>query len=276
MAEVIKRHRISSKNPGVTVNKISKKNIDDYYPAHRHDFYEVLFFTGGSGVHIIDFKEFDIVPGIICLLTPGQVYEMKEVNCEGYVLPITKDLFYQIQKIENISFAPFFYNSDNSHSIVIEEKAMDIFLGIISLMEFEYTKPAFNINLIRNYLSAFLLNCLVYAKGEVDSKFTDRMAILLEEINKNCIQERNVAFYADKLCISSKHLNDLCRDSFGKTVSAIIYERVILEAKREIAFTDKDIREIAYGLEFNDPSYFSRFFKKNVGMTPDEFRKISR
>lgn len=276
MKETIQLHSLPSELSSFCVEKIVRDNIDNYYPAHRHNFYELLFFTGDGGEHKIDFKTFSLNRGMICLLSPGQVHEMKEIKCKGYVVVIPQELFLQIENRENASFAPFFYNPDNSHSIKIKENDMDVFLGIISLMEREYLKPEYNINLIRNYLSAFLLNCLDYAQADGDYKFTDRMAILLKEINNNYISERNVAFYADKLCISAKHLNDLCRNSFAKSVSALIYERLSLEAKREIAFTDKDIREIAYELEFNDPSYFTRFFKKNVGMTPDEFRKISR
>lgn len=276
MSGKIKIHNLSGCNFAIEVSEICNDNKSMFYPAHRHDFYELFFFTEGEGQHRIDFKEFDIKPNKIYMLTPGQVYEMKDVDCKGYVIAFSNELFYQIQKIENLSFNPLFYNSDNSHSITIDSYNKGVFLNLFSLLRNEYLKPQFNTNLIRNYLSAILINCLDYVDEKAEHKITERIMILLEEINRSFISERKVTYYANKLCLSSKHLNDLCKQSLGKSVSLLIHERLILEAKRDIAFTDKDIKEIAFELEFSDPSYFTRFFKKNVGATPEEFRKISR
>lgn len=79
--------------------------------------------------------------------------------------------------------------------------------------------------------------------------------------------------YADLLYITPNHLNALCQDLLGKTAGELIRDRIILEAKRLLTNADMTIAEIAYNLNFQDNSYFNRFFKKNVGATPDEFRK---
>jgi AraC-like DNA-binding protein len=79
--------------------------------------------------------------------------------------------------------------------------------------------------------------------------------------------------YADLLYITPNHLNALCHDLLGKTAGDLIRERVLLEAKRLLTNADMTVSEIAYDLNFQDNSYFNRFFKKNVGVTPDEFRK---
>jgi len=79
--------------------------------------------------------------------------------------------------------------------------------------------------------------------------------------------------YADLLYVTPNHLNALCQDLVGKTAGDLIRDRVLLEAKRLLTNADMTVTEIAYDLNFQDNSYFNRFFKKNVGMTPDEFRK---
>jgi AraC-like DNA-binding protein len=79
--------------------------------------------------------------------------------------------------------------------------------------------------------------------------------------------------YAELLYITPNHLNALCVELLGKTAGDLVRDRLLLEAKRLLTNADMTVTEIAYDLNFRDNSYFNRFFKKNVGMTPDEFRK---
>ncbi|MDQ3843672.1 MAG: helix-turn-helix domain-containing protein, partial [Bacteroidota bacterium] len=79
--------------------------------------------------------------------------------------------------------------------------------------------------------------------------------------------------YAELLYVTPNHLNALCQDLLGKTAGDLIRNRILLEAKRLLTNADMTVTEIAYDLNFQDNSYFNRFFKKNVGVTPDDFRK---
>lgn len=79
--------------------------------------------------------------------------------------------------------------------------------------------------------------------------------------------------YAEFLYVTPNHLNALCQDLLGKTAGDLIRDRVLLEAKRLLTNADLTVTEVAYDLNFQDNSYFNRFFKKNVGVTPDDFRK---
>ena len=79
--------------------------------------------------------------------------------------------------------------------------------------------------------------------------------------------------YAALLYITPNHLNALCKELLGQSAGEIIRDRVILEAKRLLVIKDYSVAEIAYDLNFNDNSYFTKFFKKVVGVTPEEFRK---
>jgi len=79
--------------------------------------------------------------------------------------------------------------------------------------------------------------------------------------------------YADLLYVTPNHLNALCQDLLGKTAGELIRDRILLEAKRLLTNADMTVTEIGYILNFQDNSYFNRFFKKYVGVTPDEFRK---
>ena len=75
------------------------------------------------------------------------------------------------------------------------------------------------------------------------------------------------------LFITPNHLNALCKEHWGMQAGEVIRNRIILEAKRLLVNQQTSISEIAYTLNFKDNSYFSKFFKKSVGITPEEFRK---
>jgi AraC family transcriptional activator of pobA len=85
-------------------------------------------------------------------------------------------------------------------------------------------------------------------------------------------KERQLAFYADKLAMTVDRLNDHVKRATGVTAGHLIRHRVLTEAKRQLVFTSQPIHEIAYDLAFSDPSHFARFFRKQTGTTPHEFR----
>jgi AraC family transcriptional activator of pobA len=79
--------------------------------------------------------------------------------------------------------------------------------------------------------------------------------------------------YAALLYITPNHLNALCNDLLGKPAGEVIRDRILLEAKRLLINADMSISEIAWQLNFADNSYFTKFFKKQTGITPEAFRK---
>ena len=85
-------------------------------------------------------------------------------------------------------------------------------------------------------------------------------------------RERQLSFYAGKLAMMPGRLNDHVKRAAGVTAGHLIRQRVLTEAKRQLVFTSQPIHEIAYDLAFSDPSHFARFFRKQTGTTPHEFR----
>jgi AraC family transcriptional activator of pobA len=91
-------------------------------------------------------------------------------------------------------------------------------------------------------------------------------------IEENFRKERQIGFYAGRLAMTSDRLNDHVKRAAGVTAGHLIRHRVLTEAKRELIFTSRAIHEIAYELGFADPSHFARFFRKQTGSTPQDFR----
>ena len=107
----------------------------------------------------------------------------------------------------------------------------------------------------------------------------DRKKQLLSEfrklVNNGFAELKTPKGFAQMLNISPNYLNAICKEIYNKTVSEIIQERVILEAKRLLAHTGLSVSEISYKLGFEDNSYFGRYFKKAVGMPPEKYRTIT-
>lgn len=95
----------------------------------------------------------------------------------------------------------------------------------------------------------------------------------IELVTEHHNQERGMAFYADKLCLTPKYLSKLVKLSSGRSAPDWIDSFVILEAKNLLKYSDKPIKEIVYLLNFPNQSVFYKFFKAHTGMTPSEYRK---
>ena len=98
------------------------------------------------------------------------------------------------------------------------------------------------------------------------------MKIFNNLLESNFANEKAPSFYAAKMNISLKHLNRICKDLFNKTVTELITQKVILESKRRLTFSDRSISEISEELGYLNYSYFTRLFKKSTGFTPSKFR----
>jgi AraC family transcriptional activator of pobA len=109
--------------------------------------------------------------------------------------------------------------------------------------------------------------------GAVTLSRTDvRVDQLRRLVDEHFRKERMISFYAERLAMTSDRLNDHVKRATGVTAGHLIRQRVLTEAKRQLVFTSQAIHEIAYDLAFSDPSHFTRFFRKQTGMTPQAFR----
>ncbi len=92
-------------------------------------------------------------------------------------------------------------------------------------------------------------------------------------VEENFRKQRLLGFYAKKLAMTPERRNDHVKRAPGVTAGHLIRQRVLTEAKRQLVFTAQPIHEFAYDLAFSDPSHFARFFRKQTGTTPHEFRE---
>jgi len=258
-----------------------QKHKDLYFP-HKHTFYHLVLFTKGAGTHAIDFKTFDVTPNQIYFMIPGQVHSWNfEGEVDGYVIHFSSSFFESfLLKNEYLDQFPFFSGVIEDAVIQIgpsiQQKIIGLFEDIIT--ESEIT-DRMSLDLIRSLLLQVFILLSRTTTGQKEKQALPYNYTLLKTFQK--LIEKNFATlklprdYAELMYITPNHLNALCNDLLGISAGEVIRNRVLLEAKRLLINLDLTIAEIGYQLNFNDNSYFTKFFKKYTGSTPEEFRKVT-
>ncbi|WP_343696787.1 helix-turn-helix domain-containing protein [Flavobacterium sp.] len=248
---------------------------------HRHDSYLMVFFTKGSGKHEVDFDQFEIKRGSLFVLQPGQMHHWSlSEDVEGFVIIFSQELYNLYFGQKKINDYNFYHSIHNRPEMVFEEAEIPKILPYFNLLIQENSKDnKFQLDKLLN-----LLDCIHI---EVSRKYSEtyshqahsynikinKFESLLEEYFRT---QKLPSFYAEKLNITLKHLNRICNEILQKTATEVITDRVILEIKRMLIDKQLAVNEVAFKVGYEDYSYFSRFFKKQTGMSPTEFRNTVR
>jgi AraC family transcriptional activator of pobA len=248
---------------------------------HRHDCFLILLITNGKGTHTIDSITYKVRPFALYFIMPGQVHSWSfSEDVKGFALFFKLDFYTNYTRERHLGKNPLFNSSSLCNYLQLDPKAEGALVNLLDLMhgEFQNNNPGRE-EVLRNGLDMLLVRIARYCdqntlRAPIHS-LSQQVARLQRLIETNFREMRLPNEYAEKMNISPKHLNALCKRTLNKTVTDLIHERVILEAKRLLAFTDLRIKEVADDLGFNDKSYFLRFFKKRTGVTPEQFRKDS-
>jgi AraC-like DNA-binding protein len=259
---------------------------ESYNPTepHRHNYYEIFYFLRGAGEHDIDFRTYPIRDNSIHFISPGQVHQVRRSpESHGYILLFTAE-FYAVNLGKERIFAelPFMSQSSPNPVLLLSEHQQSPFLETIKMFEAELRADrAHREEMLRAYLNIFLVHARrlfeetarADGSGSPAHELIDRLRILIEH---HFTTIHAAGAYAEMLSVSQNHLNTTVRKLLGRTIGDLVHERIILEAKRLLFHTELSVKEIAFGLNYDDPSYFTRFFRRHAGISPQEFREASR
>jgi AraC-like DNA-binding protein/mannose-6-phosphate isomerase-like protein (cupin superfamily) len=266
------------------LNKLNAAMMDNFDVArnpHRHSYYEIFFFYKGGGRHTIDFKEYEIESNSLHFISPGQVHTITRAKgCHGYVITFPEELYAIHGQQQFLQHVTLYHNYTDSTMISCTPAEMEKFKKLIAQIEEEYvTDGIMREELVRSYLNIILIHSTrIFRRNEKGSSIPSTGSTYIVQrfrqlLDENFLKVQAVNEYAGMLSITPSHLNDTVKKVTGSTVSSHIHERVILEAKRLLFNTKNSVKEVAFTLGFDDPTYFGRFFRKFTGMTPGEFRE---
>ena len=272
----------STEKTSIGVKRLEQgfRNKPNITSSHRHSFYQIIWVTQGSGIHLIDFNTYPIEPFTLYFLSPGQVHEWKLTEAVfGYIIAFTNKFFSSsLQDTSLLSELPYFYITNTQPLLCVGNEQAAIFNNIIQRIETEYQASLIDHEAM---LSAYLRILLIEAKRIYcpnQTTYTVTSSVLITKqflllIEENFLTQTFVSEYAKLLGITANHLNETVKRTTGKTAGELIRDRLLLEAKRLLIYSELSISEIAHKLNFEDPAYFGRFFKRYAHCSPSDFRQ---
>jgi AraC family transcriptional activator of pobA len=257
--------------------------------AHRLDFYMIFLVTEGEGVHTFGLQEHYIRKNMLCFLGPSMVsaWQAEAEEQLGYFCSFSDDYFNLGRERKHfLSQLPFFQIDGNAVLQLTDEQAQ-YYQTLFQLMQAEHNQRSeYSDDILRGHLQVILNKA--YAQYGTDTfavTDTSHAAIRLlkafttlyirdfETLNEGkVIKLKKIADYADELGISQNHLNDTIKTLTGKSAGQLVKDHLIKQATMSLKHSSESISEIAYRLGYDDPSYFSRYYKNQTGLTPVEFR----
>ncbi|PWJ41040.1 AraC family transcriptional regulator [Sediminitomix flava] len=258
----------------------ANRHFEVQYP-HRHDFFEVLFLTHGSGLHIIDNNEYEVKPPCIFFLSPGQAHKVElSKDIAGYIFLFTEEFYLLHKQNKNkLLELPFFFSVNRKNDpLYIKEKAdLDFLVNLFERGCQLMSYPTDQFEIMNSLLDLVLNYCHQLYPQEVQSDGKGKGHLLVKRF-RQLIEEKyqenpSIQQYADLLNVSPNHLTQVVKSVTGKTSNDLLKDRNVLEIKRLLLHTDMTATEIADHLNYNDQSYLTKFFKKTTGYTPLEYRR---
>lgn len=249
----------------------------------RLNYYSLIWIRNGRGSVKADFSENDFTENTLFAFSPYQPFMFqKDEELQGVVINFHPDFFCIHKHQQEVACnGVLFNNIYNPPFVAVDETANITFKMLLQQITSEMQNPALaQYELLVSYLKIFLITAsrLKTAQStETQMNPEENKEPFILQNLKNYIEthfktKHSASDYADLLNISAKALAKLTKTHFNKTLTDLISERIIIEAKRELYLTNKAVKEIAYELGYIDEYYFSRFFKNNADISPQAYR----
>lgn len=249
----------------------------------RNNYYSLVWVTSGKGNVKSDFSEYDFVENTLFAFAPYQPFMFVSVEkVNGICIQFHPDFYcIHMHQKEVACNGVLFNNIYEPPFTLIDATASETFNMLIAQMKTEMQQAALaQYELLVSYLKILLITASRLKTVQLSSPnktYTDIkepfiLQNLKDAIEKDFKTKHSASDYASALNISAKALAKITKTYFNKTLTSLISERIIIEAKRELYLTNKAIKEIAYELGYDDEYYFSRFFKTNADVSPQMYR----
>ncbi len=251
--------------------------------THRHlDLFHVMYLFNGSARAALDGEEFRINAPLLVTVPAMCVHGfIPTETIHGHLLTIPGSSLAHLLSYEDT------YSVFSEHPVVISGNSDDRWSDLDHLFkelarEYSHDNPSrfIAIQSLLRLIFVWAMRHQPSNKVPIESGATDRDAQRIRRFKKLIEQHyrsgMSIKEYASLMGMSSAQLNNICRAKVGESALHIVHERVTLEAKRLLIYTAMTISEIAYELGFSDPAYFTRFFSKQVGAAPKQYRTRHR
>lgn len=240
----------------------------------------IYFCRKGWAHATIDLKDYEIVENTQVVLLPGTIIRINGCSSDftASFFGFPKEMFMEAC----MRFEPIFFRFIKEQPCyVLPQENTGAINGLIRATTAIYNdrENRFRNQIAKNHLQSFMLDiydkCYRYFgkhKIEGGTRQDEIFKSFVSLVHEHCASQREVSFYADKLCISTKYLTGICKAVTGDSAKKIIDDFAILEIKVLLQSTELTVQEIADRLHFPDQSYLDRYFKRHEGISPKEYQ----
>lgn len=245
---------------------------------HVLQFYDITLVTRGRGALVLDGTRYPVRPGAVMFTSPGQVRHWEVAGLDG-ICVFFPDLF--LAEFFNdplfLDRLPYFFAPDGGAGIALSPVEAELLRRRLRAMRRElHPLRRDSEHLLRASLYQVLIKLARTYRGRhsADDRpephpVTARYRSLVAE---GATRRHDVGFYARELAVSPGYLNSLCLRHLGKNAKEVLARQLVVEARRQLLYSQRSCAEISAALGFRDPSYFSRFFRMRTGRSPTRFR----
>ncbi len=269
----IKSHVLFSEF-NLIVNNISYQNPYDFKTIHRHDYFEFMLFDqgGNGGLQTIDFKEYQIESKTLYMVVPNQVHLMKrQPEEDGILIQFTKAFLtqaispFQVDWIYQLSASPKINLTNHQY-----DSLKSLFVQLKDKINQDAPFKSQSIKSLFGFMFFEILN-IIPSNIMASEKPTNAITFLLL-VEEKFREIKSVKAYCDLMGIPINRLTVEVKKQFGKSPLNIIHDAILIEVKRLLIIEQLTHKEIAFQLQFDSQSSYSRFIKQKTGLTPGELK----
>jgi len=246
---------------------------------HKHSTYITVYFTAGYGTHEIDFNTYEVQPGSIFLLTPGQVHCWKLTeDADGFVIFHTEGFYNNAFLTRKISDFPFFFLQTNYPVIHLSPTVPSVLSSLFTWIweESKAEQPLKSQRLISLLDLLYIELARVYDDHRQNTDRYSHYYVQIRKLEKlidgHFREQKFPKQYAEMMNMTTRHLNRICQNSLNQSTGNLILRRILVEAQRMLVHSDTTVAAVADYLGYDDYSYFVRLFKDKVGESPKQFQ----
>jgi len=274
---------INEQNGNLAFKLFSFQDNSYFDHLQRNNYYSLIWVKEGIGKLKTNFSEYNFEKNSLFSFAPYQPFMLSSTSVKGVAIYFHSDFFcIHKHQTEVTCNGVLFNNIYQKPFFRVDEKLEDMLDNVIGQIKTEIQRPGLaQYELLISFMKIFLISAS-RAKAQQQPESIPLSATrkepfilqnLKEAIEKDFRSKHTPQDYAILLNISSNALARIAKTHFNKTLTNLITERIIIEAKRELYLTNKSVKEVAYELGYDDEYYFSRFFKKNVNISPQAYRE---
>lgn len=248
---------------------------------HKHRFYELFLVEQGDAIHSVDYNEYHLTANTFFFISQGQLHFWAKTNREkirGYRLMFTEE-FLLLNHKDNLFLFELLYldNIYQNPLIKVSPEIDTLVYTYFNLLCQEHQRTNRSDKALQSLLFLLLFEIKRLFEKNALPETTKHQALIFKQfillLETHFAKKWSACMYADALHISPRHLNRIVQNVTNQSLTQVIQNRIVLEAKRLLTFTDLTISQISDKLGFDDAAYFARYFRKATDLSPTEFKE---